>query len=264
MTVPGDSRPASEPAGVGDWSDVVEIDLLGRRVRIVELSREVSSTMPVYPGHVAVAFWEHLTHEQVRRLRLPADSPFAGYAVRGLVASEHVSTHVDAVWHFTPERPDLTIDRVPLQHLITPAAWIDVSDVQPLTHITLERVQRALADAGVVLRPGMTLLYRTGVDEHWEDPFRFVSEYPGLDEEASRWLLDQGIVNLGTDAVSTDHPGDPTYPNHRVHGERAVIHTEMVANMTKLPHDGFYVMFMPLRLVGGTGSPARAIALWEV
>ena len=47
------------------------------------------------------------------------------------VGSEHVSTHVDAVWHFNPDRPDLTIDRLPWEHLITPAAWINVSDVAP-------------------------------------------------------------------------------------------------------------------------------------
>src|SRR5204862_200344 len=79
---------------------------------------------------------------------------------------------------------------------------------------------KARDDAGVPLSPGMTLLSRTGADELWGDPFRFTSEYPGLDAEASRWLLDQGIVNLGTDAVSTDTPADPDYPNHAAHAEQ--------------------------------------------
>ena len=250
--------------GAGDYRDEVEIELLGKRVRVLELSREVSETMPVYPGHVRVAFWDHLTHEQVRRQRLPKDSPFAGYAVRGIVASEHVSTHVDSVWHFNPDRPDLTIDRLPWEHLITPAAWVDLRDVWPATHITRERLERALEEAGVTLRPGMTLLYHTGVGEHWDDPFAFCADYPGLDKEASEWLLDQGLVNVGTDAVSTDTLADPSYPNHRTHAERLVVHTENVANINRIPrHDGFYVGFFPLRLVGGTGSPCRAIALWE-
>jgi kynurenine formamidase len=256
---------AVAPVGPGDYADYAELDLLGRRVAILELSRELSPDMPVYPGHVGVAFWEHLTHEQVRRQRLPAGSTFHGYAVRGVVLSEHVSTHVDSVWHFQPERPDLTIDRVPWSHLITPAAWIDVSDVPACAHITLERVHRALDEADVTLAPGMTLLYRTGADELWGDPFAFTSDYPGLDADASRWLLDQGIVNLGTDAVSTDTPADGDYPNHSAHAERLVIHTEVVANIARIPrHDGFWVGFFPLRLVGGTGSPARAIALWEL
>jgi kynurenine formamidase len=250
--------------GAGDYRDEVDIELLGRRVRILELSREVSTTMPVYPGHVGVAFWEHLTHEQVRRHRLPADSPFRGYAVRGFVGSEHVSTHVDAVWHFNPDRPDLTIDRLPWEHLITPGAWIDVSDVPPRAHITLDRVQRALEAEQVELRPGMTLLYYTGVGELWDEPFAFLSDFPGLDKEASEWLLDQGLVNVATDAVSTDTLADLGYPNHRTHAERLVVHTENVANINRIPrHLGFDVGFFPLRLVGGTGSPCRAIALWE-
>ena len=259
------STPEETVPGPGDYREETELELLGRRVRVLDIGREVSSTMPVYPGHVSVNFWDHLTHEQVRRQRLPESSPFRGYAVRGMVASEHVSTHVDAVWHFNPDRPDLTIDRVPFEHLITPAAWIDLSDVAPGPHITRKRLEAALADANVALKPGMTLLYYTGWGELWHDPFAFVAGYPGLDLEASEWLIDQGIVNLGTDAPSTDHPADLDYPNHRTHGERCVIHTEMVHNMTRIPqHDGFWVMFMPLRLEGGTGSPARAIALWEV
>ena len=180
------------------------------------------------------------------------------------MASEHVSTHVDAIWHFNPDRPDLTIDRLPWEHLITPAAWIDVSDVEPRAHIGLERVRRALDEAQVTLRPGMTLLYYTGIGQLWDEPFRFLSEFPGLDREASEWLLDQGLVNVGTDAVSTDTLADPGYPNHMVHAERLVVHTENVANIERIPrHDGFSVAFFPLRLVGGTGSPCRAVALWE-
>jgi len=73
--------------GPGDYRDEVEIELLGKQVKVLEISREVSETMPVYPGHISVNFWDHLTHEQVKRQRLPADSPFRGYAVRGLAAS---------------------------------------------------------------------------------------------------------------------------------------------------------------------------------
>src|ERR1700678_3172665 len=97
----------------GDYTAYAEVDLLGLRVGVLDISRELSPDIPIYPGHIGVAFWEHLSHEQVRRHRLPPDSGFRGYAVRGLVASEHVSTHVDAIWHFQPDRPDLTVDRIP-------------------------------------------------------------------------------------------------------------------------------------------------------
>jgi kynurenine formamidase len=210
-----------------------------------------------------VAMWDHLTHEE-SRMRL-GDTPFRGYAVKGLSMCDHDSTHMDAISHFQPDRPDLSIDAFPIEHCFAEAVWIDVSDVPPRTHITLERVKRAIDAAGVERLPaGGALLYYTGAGRHWDDPLTFVSEYPGLDEEASRWILDQGVVNVLTDAVSTDNPADPTYPNHTAHAEHLVNHTEIVANIDRIPvHSGFTVMVVPLRLVGATGSPVRIFALWE-
>jgi hypothetical protein len=140
---------------------------------------------------------------------------------------------MDAISHFHPDRPDLSIDAFPIEHCFAEAAWIDVSDVPPRTHITLERVKRALDAAGVDALPaGGALLYYTGA--RWDDPLRFVSEYPGLDADASRWILDQGVTNVLTDAVSTDNPADVTYPNHTAHAERLVNHTEVVANIQRI------------------------------
>ena len=43
-----------------------------------------------------------------------------------------------------------------------------------------------------------------------------------------------------------------------------MIHTELVANMTRIPiHQGFWFMMAPLRFTGMTGSPIRPLALWD-
>ena len=245
------------------YAETTEVVFFGRRLKVLELSREISPAIPVYPGHMKVSFWTHLTHEE-SRMRL-GDSPFRGYAVTGMALCDHVSTHMDAVWHFNPDRPDLTIDRVPIELSFTEGVWIDVSDVPPRTHIGLDRVRQAMAEAGLERLPrGGTLLYYTGAAGRWDDHLAFVSQYPGLDEEASRWILDQGVVNVLTDAVSTDNPADLTYPNHRVHAEYLVNHTEVVNNIQRIPmHQGFSVLLVPLRLVGCSASPVRAFALWE-
>jgi kynurenine formamidase len=246
------------------YRDEEVVELFGRRVHLLELSHEISSDIPVYPGHAKFAMWWHLTHEEVKRLRLPPDSPFGGYGVKGIAMCDHLSTHVDSPFHFDARLVDETVETLSFRELLTPAVWVDVSFVPARAHITLADLRRAIDAAGVTVREGSTFLYYTGVERHWQDPYTFNTQYPGLDEEASRWLLDQGVVNVGTDAASTDTPADPTYPNHRVHGERHVIHTEMVANITRIPrHDDFYVLFLPLRFVGATGSPVRALALWS-
>jgi kynurenine formamidase len=240
------------------------VELLGRKVRVLELSHEVSPTMPIYPGHQKVAFWKHLTHEECR-LRLPKDAEFRGYAVTGMVLCDHVSTHMDSVGHFNEDRPDLSIDTVAFQTLITPGVWIDLSFVPARISITLADVKRAMETAGLRSIPkGGTLLYWTGAENNWHDPIKCNTEYTGLDAEATNWILDQGVVNVCTDAPSLDNPADLYYPNHLAHGQRLVVHTELVANINRIPrHEGFSVMAMPLRFEGATGSPVRMIALWE-
>jgi kynurenine formamidase len=245
------------------YSELAEISFLGKRLKVLDLSREISPDIPVYPGHMKVAIWTHMTHEE-SRLRL-GDSPFRGYAVKGISLCDHDSTHMDAVYHFNPDRPDLTIETIPIEKCFTDGVWIDVSDVAPRTHITLDRVRRAMEQAGVERLPeGGTLLYYTGAAKLWPDAIAYCSRYPGLDGEASRWILDQGVVNILTDAVSTDNPADLTYPNHTACAEYLVNHTEVVNNIERIPvHQGFSVMVVPLRLVGCTGSPVRIFALWE-
>lgn len=238
------------------------LHLFGKRLRYLDLTRELSDDMPVYPGHMKTSMWWHLTHEEcVMRL---GDTPFEGYGVRGLVTCDHVATHVDAIYHFNKHRPDLTAEKIPIEFMITPAVWIDVSEAPRPGHITLDMVKRALDRAEARLEPGMTLLYYTGISEFYDRPEIFLTKYPGLDRAATEWILDQGVVNVCTDALSTDTPVDVSYPNHTLHGQRLVNHTENVANINRIPrHKDFYWAMFPLRLKGATGCPVRALALWE-
>jgi kynurenine formamidase len=261
-------KPAEEVSGLAaeseprTYAEQTEVEFLGRRFQALDLSREISPEIPVYPGHAKIAFWTHLSHEE-SKLRL-GDSPFS-YTIKGLVMCDHVSTHVDAISHLNRERQDLTIDRFPLEYCFTAGVWLDLSEAPPRTHISLDMVRRAMERAGLDRLPERgSLLYYTGVQRHWDDAMTFNTQYPGLDEEASRWILDQGVVNVLTDAVSTDNPADPSYPNHRVHAEYLISHTEVVNNIERIPmHSGFWVVMLPLRLVGLSGSPARVVALWE-
>jgi kynurenine formamidase len=248
-----------EPA---PYQELEVLELFGKKIVALDLGREISPEIPHYPGHMKTTFWWHLTHDECK-MRL-GDTPFGGYGVKGIVMCDHVSTHVDAVYHFNKDRPDLTVDKISLQTLVTPAAWIDLSSAVPRTSITLAQVKDALEQAEVTLKPGMALLYDVGIHDAWDDIPKYVTQYPGLDAEATTWILDQGVVNIGTDATSLDSPADIAYPNHTLHGERLVVHTENLTNITKIPrHDGFYFAMFPLKFAGLTGSPVRAFALWE-
>jgi kynurenine formamidase len=56
-----------------------------------------------------VAFWDHPKESHIPI----GDTHFRGYAVKGISPCDHDSTHMDAVYHLNPERPDLTVDAFP-------------------------------------------------------------------------------------------------------------------------------------------------------
>lgn len=244
---------------------VTVIEMFGKKLNFLDLGKEVGPDVPVYPGHMKTAFWWHKTHEETKfSLGESSKYPY-GFGVKGIVTCDHSSTHVDAVYHFDPNKPHLSVDKITLPELITPSAWIDLSFVKGRVHITVDHLKRALDEAEVTLKPGMSLLYWTGIEPYsLTDPQYYLSQYPGLNKEATTWLLDQGLVNIGTDAASLDTPADLDYPNHTVHAEREIIHTEALVNITKIPrHKDFYFAIFPLKFVGLTGSPVRAFAIWE-
>ena len=96
------------------------LSLFGKNIRVLDLTHELGDHIPIYPGHAKTATWWHLTHEE-SRARL-GDTPFEGYAVKGIVTCDHTSTHVDAIFHFNKRRPDLTVDKLLLEYKVTPVA----------------------------------------------------------------------------------------------------------------------------------------------
>jgi kynurenine formamidase len=65
----------------------------------------------------------------------------------------------------------------------------------------------------------------------------------------------------GVEGPSTDKAGTKEFPNHRLCRDLGMIHYEWLVNLESLLGKGeFWFEGFPLRWVGGTGSPVRAIA----
>jgi kynurenine formamidase len=228
-----------------------EIFLAGQAFSVTELSRKIYTGMPVYPGHPKTVIWDHLTHEETARKGF-------SYAVKGLMLSDHTSTHVDSLSHIIPG--DKPIADMPLDFFITPAVWVDVSHIPPRTYITDSDLETAINTAGCTIPPHSTFLYHTGASSHWEAP-EYLSEYPGLSRKGTEFLADQGVINIGCDAVSIDNPEDLSYPAHTVCRERRILNSENFVNIRTIPSHTFWFLSLPLLITEGTGSPIRALAL---
>jgi kynurenine formamidase len=211
----------------------------------------------VYPGHLETKVWEHHRHDETVK---KFDGGFS-YASRGLTLSDHGPTHVDALSHLDPSPAAPSIDQMPLEGFYGEGVCIDVSSAEPRTDITPEDLDAAAGRSAVALEPGMVLLLHTGTQRRLGGTEDYLSQYPGLGEAASAWLVEKQVKVFGVDSPSPDNPVSRTYPCHMMCRERGITHYENLANLDRLLDRRFTFFGFPLKIRGGTGSPVRAVAL---
>jgi len=225
--------------------------------KIIDLSQEIYTDMPVYPGHAKTVIWEHMSHEESRR---QIGSGFS-YRTSGIMLCDHGPTHIDPVSHFTDDPSAPSVDEIPLEHCITSAICIDVSDVPMQTQFGADKIEQQLKKHGLEIRQGDTVLFYTGHYERTYGTPEYCTHQPGLTRDATEYIIDRGCINFGVDNTSPDMWLDKSYPCHTVCKERRVTHMENFCNLDKLVGKRFTFVALPLRIRKGTGSPIRAIAI---
>ena len=229
-------------------------------LEIIDLSQEIFTGMPVFPGLPEVEISMHVSHEQWDGI---TDSDVVSPAVNRLELGEHTGTHVDAINHMARQFRGQSIDTMPLTMFYTEGICLDLSHKGLRELIEPADMERALAAAGLDIKQGDTVLLYT---DHYRRVFGTDDwqHGPGISIEAARWLGQQKIAAFG---VETMAPGVRQVSNKEVHhicGELGFTHYENMINLHQLISRGrFRFIGLPLRIRGGTGSPVRAIAVFE-
>jgi kynurenine formamidase len=188
---------------------------------------------------------------------------------------EHTGTHFDAPVHWVTgkDRPNNACDTIPARQFIGPACVIDVTaDVarDPDFLLTPERVVAWEAEYGRIPR-GAWVLLRTG----WSgrtDAASFINaredgpHNPGFDARTSTLLAeDRDVLGVGVETIGTDAGQaatfDPPFPNHTTMHGAGKFGLASLCNLDQLPPVGAVVIAAPLKIVNGSGSPLRVIAL---
>lgn len=229
-------------------------------VEIIDLSQEIFTGMPVFPGLPEVSINVHVSHEEWDDI---TDSDIVSPAVNRMELGEHTGTHVDAINHMARQYRGQSIDTMPLTMFYTEGMCLDLSEKAPRELIEVPDLQRALSAANLEIKPGDTVLIYT---DHYRRAFGTAEwpDGPGLSAAAARWLGEQKIAAFG---VETMAPGVRHVSNKQVHhicGELGFTHYENMINLHQLVGRGrFRFIGLPLKIRGGTGSPVRAVAVFE-
>ncbi|WP_418510013.1 cyclase family protein [Corallibacter sp.] len=229
-------------------------------IEIVDLSQEIYEGMPVYKDLPQVKMSIHNSHEEWDGIKNPKEKTAA---VHKLELGEHTGTHVDAINHMAKEYKGQSIDTMPLSMFYTEGICLDFSHKNLKELITSLDIENACKKVNLEIKKGDTVLLYT---DHYRKHFNTSNwgNGPDISIEAARWLGEKGIAAFGVETMS---PGVPKVSNKEVHhicGELGFTHYENMINLYKLIDKGrFRFIGLPLKIRGGTGSPVRAVAVFD-
>ena len=192
-----------------------------------------------------------------------------------ITMGEHTGTHFDAPVHWITGKdlPDNACDTIPAGRFVGPACVIDVTaEVEKNEDFVLTppRIEAWEKEHGKI-PAGSWVLLRTGWSKR-TDPAKFLNvgengpHSPGFHADASRLLAnDRNVLGVGVETVGTDagQAGgfDPPFPNHTIMHGAGKFGLASLRNLDKLPATGAVVIAAPLKIVNGSGSPLRVLAI---
>lgn len=226
-------------------------------MRLVDLSQDIYTGMPVYPGHLKTVLFDHASHEETAPR---FDSGFS-FQTKGFLLNDNGPTHVDSFSHLDPDPAASTIDQMPLDLFYGDAVCIDVTGAAPRTDIPVQRVQQGLDGAGLEVRPGDIVLFYTGTFNTYGGTKQYVSEFPGLGADVADWIVERQVKSFGVDTCTPDNPSSRIYPIHMMGRKHHITHYENLANLDQIAGKRFTFVGFPLRLKGAHGGPTRAVAI---
>ena len=229
-------------------------------MEIIDLSQEIFEGMPVYKTLPQVKISVSNTHEEWEGNK---NSKIQTPSVYKLEMGEHTGTHVDAINHMDKVYKNESIDTMPLSKFYTEGICLDFRNKELEELITLEDVEQELTNSNQEIKVNDTVLLCTGhyrkhfLTENW-------SKGPGITAEVATWLGEKNIAAFGVETMSPGIPGISNTEVHKICGKLKFTHYENMVNLESLLGKGrFRFIGLPLKIRGGTGSPVRAIAVFE-
>jgi len=246
-------------------------ELNAGKLKIVDLSQVLGPETPVIGLPPMFASSPGVTMEVISHF----DAKGPAWYWNVIHMGEHTGTHFDAPVHWITGKdlPDNRCDTIPARRFIGPACVIDVSaDVakNPDFLLTPERIATWEKTHGKI-PAGAWVLLRTDWSKR-TDAKSFLNvgadgpHSPGFHKSASELLArDRDVLGVGVETVGTDagQAGtfDPPFPNHATMHGAGKFGLASLRNLDQLPASGAVVIAAPLKIVNGSGSPVRVLAI---
>jgi len=221
---------------------------------VVDLTHTLSAEFPTWGGDPGFAA------EQMTQFETD------GFNLLNLTISEHTGTHLDAPLHFSAD--GASVDEIPVDNLIAPLCVVDIAaraaeDAD--TQVTPDDLSAWISANGDIPDNACVAMNSGWGGKTATDEFRnfdgTAQHYPGFHPEACQMLLETGASSIAVDTLSLDHGMSQDFASHYLWLPEGRFGIENIANLDQLPASGATIFIGAPKHKGGTGGPARIIAI---
>jgi kynurenine formamidase len=248
--------------------------LAASQIRVVDLTHTLAPEFPqiTLPPELGQA-WPFRVEEVSRY-----DERGPAWYWNNFSCGEHTGTHFDAPIHWVSGKdlPNNSVDTIQPERFVGPAFVIDCSKEAAANADFLLKKEHLVAweKKHGRIAPRSWVLMRTDWAKKWRDPVAFQNydeegqHTPGPDIDAVKFLVEErDILGFGTETIGTDagqaYHLRPPYPCHYYMHGAGRYGLQCLTNLDQLPPSGAIVVAAPLKILQGSGSPLRVLALME-
>ncbi len=221
--------------------------------RCVNLAQPWFTGMPHGKHHDVPSF-----EPKPRTVTFPGGS--AQVSITEIHVAAHVGTHIDAARHFFPDGP--SIDAYPTGRFVGPGVVLDAvrDGPVPLTASDLRAMRPEIRRGDIVF------IYFGYAERFGREGYR---AHPYLSVDAAEFLVERGANIIGTDTITPDVPVVARQPgfdwpiHRRLLGRNVLIVENLGAGLKEVLGRRLTLAVLPLRILGGDGSPVAACGLLD-
>jgi arylformamidase len=206
-------------------------------MRIIDISLQLNSNTPIYPGNVPLSISAHHTMpEYTTRLS-------------SITFGSHTGTHVDAPAHAIESAPAL--DKIPLETFVGGCRVLDFSKEEG------EAVNKNFLESKNI-KSGERILLKT--KNSIREVKEFYDDFVYLDGDGADYLANLGIALVGIDSLSIKKRGSKDERPHTALLSKNIPIVEGL-NLREVSEGEYELFCLPLNFTDIDGAPARAILI---
>jgi len=216
-------------------------------MRLVDLTQTISEDMPVYPG--------------TEKPKLPIVNTLEehGFIETLLTMYSHTGTHMDTPGHLLAGK--MMLDDMPITHFAGKGLVINATDRKAGEKITIDYINKVKDKAD----KADFLLFRTDWDKYWENEEKYFGDYPVIDDDIIKYIIDTKKKGVGFDYIGIDPMWDEALTLHKkLFNVMDIVIIENLTNLGQCGDDIFLFCALPLKYKNSDGAPVRSIGILDV